>query len=381
MDSIDASEKSSCSQNSHINDIRSPPSFKGISFSKYKKTDVRNQLIENMKKGKIEPACYWTCELICAGHFMEVWEIILYYVGKHIHLANPKLIIYLEMRFEMFRNIISQGHYINEIDLRNDKNIRQLFAEIISIITLSNKKHSFEPIKIVRSEEFDMTQMTERLKAPSMSYAEPIVNKEDPKELYIAINEFSYNISKDRRNMATASYWIEWIIEFDAICKKRKEPCLCVCRSHVPVEKKYQQDIIWIIWDSMFHYCNILENSFIDKLLKSLFQVFCIKYTTASCKKRRNLLYFAVALLTETIPTNIELVQNKLLVQNVVLKIDEIYKQIKKNEESPNTEYLFANMEKQNNFEKSILKMQLMNTMDTLSRPIASNNNNESNDI
>ena len=47
-----------------INDIRTSPNFKGISFSRYKKTEVRNQLIENMLKGKIEPACYWCAELL-----------------------------------------------------------------------------------------------------------------------------------------------------------------------------------------------------------------------------------------------------------------------------------------------------------------------------
>jgi len=69
-----------------INDVRTPTEFKGESFSKYKKAEVRNQLIENMSKGKIEPACYWSAELICAGHFMELWETILHYCGKHIHL-------------------------------------------------------------------------------------------------------------------------------------------------------------------------------------------------------------------------------------------------------------------------------------------------------
>ena len=52
------------------------------------------------------------------------------------------------------------------------------------------------------------------------------------------------------------------------------------------------------------------------------------------------------------------------MIQNIVLKIDEIYKQIKKNEKSPKTEYLFANIESENTLEKSLKKMQLMNSMD-----------------
>jgi hypothetical protein len=259
---------------------------------------------------------------------------------------------------------MAQKHYINEIDLRNNATIRQIFAEVISTITLSNKKHSFESIKINREEEFDMTQMTERLKAPTVKYAEPIIQKEDPKELFIAINEFSYNISTDKRNMVSASYWIEWVVDFDNICKTRKQPCICFRRSYVPVENKYQKDCVWVLWDALFHYSKLLENTYIDKLMQSLFQLFCIKYTPASCKKRRYLLYFAVSLITEPVPTNIELIANKSIVMNTVLKIDEIYKQIKKNEESPNTEYLFANLEKQTNFEKSIRKMDLVNSLD-----------------
>ena len=111
-----------------------------------------------------------------------------------------------------------------------------------------------------------------------------------------------------------------------------------------------------------------MNNTFIDKLMNGLFDIFSIRYTTASCKKRRYLLYFAVALLTEPVPTNIELIQKKDVIDNVLTKIDQIYKQIKKNEESPNTDYLFANMEKQNTFEQSMKRMELVNSM-TFSKP------------
>jgi hypothetical protein len=75
------------------------------------------------------------------------------------------------------------------------------------------------------------------------------------------------------------------------------------------------------------------------------------------------LLYFAVALLTEPVPNNIELMPQKPMIQNIVDKINEIYKQIKKSEESPNTDYLFAGIKDNSAFESSMKKMELMNSM------------------
>jgi hypothetical protein len=347
-----------------INDIRTPPQFRGISFSGFKKTDVQKQMTENMKKGKVEQACYWCAELICAGHFADVWEIIFHYFGKHIHQGNPKIALYLQMRYGVFKNIMENGKFTVELNLRNNKQIRQLFAEIISILTISNKTHSFEPIKINRQEEFDLTQMSERLKADSVRYAEPCFLKEDSKELYIAMNEFAYHLSAESQNSIQACYWIEWVIDFDMLCKKRKEPTRSEYRAFVQVETKYKRDTIWILWDLLFHYSAKLGNAWIDKIMRALFDIFCAKYTTASCKKRRYLLYYAVGLVTQPVCLTIEVITNKTIVQNVVENIETIYKQITKNKIAPNTEYLFSGLQKERNFEDSMKKMDIMNSMD-----------------
>jgi hypothetical protein len=75
-----------------------------------------------------------------------------------------------------------------------------------------------------------------------------------------------------------------------------------------------------------------------------------------------------VSLLTETIPENIEVITNKSTIETIKNKINIIYKQIKKNEESPNTDYLFANLERENTFEQSMRKMEIVNSMDFLSK-------------
>ena len=357
-------ELPSVNDNTTINDARQPGDFKGITFSNYKKLSVRNQLIQNIINGRIEPACYWCCELICAGHFMDVWENILHYVGKHIHIGNPKIVIYLEKRFELFRSIVENANCTHEIQLRNHPTIRELFSEIICTLTTSNRKHSFEPIKINREEEFDMTQMTERLKAPSINYADNILKPDDPKELFIAVNEFSYHLSKDSHSVFNACYWIEWIIEFELICKKRKQSSKCETRVYIPVENKFKNDIIWIMWDAIFKKCDTLKNPYITQLLTSLRNIFCIKYSAGTAKKRRYLLYFAVALVVEHVPTDVPLTANKQIITNVVSQINLIYKQIKKNEQKPTSDYLFKNLEKEVAFEKSLRRMEMVNSID-----------------
>ena len=346
-----------------INDIRLPGQFKGETFSGFKKTEVRNQLVENLKKGKVEPACYWCAELVCAGQYIDVWEIILYFLGKHIHLGNPKMAIYIQMRYQIFRNIIEQGYYTSDLQLRNNPNIRKLFAEIICNIAMSNRKPSFETIKINRREEFDITHIHERLKASSIEFIQPIFKPKDPQELLIALNEFAYNVSSEVKNMNNACYWIEWLIEFDHVCKGNREPTRCQARDY-PVENKFRRDIIWLVWDVIFHESGQRNNDFLAKVHSALLELFCIKYTTAASKKRRYLLYFAVEILTEPIMAAGDIVADKAVLETVITHIDQVYKQIKQNEHSPNTEYLFSNIEKERTFEQTIRKMEMMNSMD-----------------
>jgi hypothetical protein len=361
---IEKSEKqqTSISDILEINDIRDSSDFKGYSFSNYKKTEVKKKLIDSILSQKIEPACYWCAELVCAGHFSEIWEIILYYTSKYIYIGNPKIAIYLEMRYNTFRNNMNQGTFISELDARNNDKIRKLFAEIICTLALSEKKPAFEQIKIKSHDDFDMTQLSNKLKAPNTDYVRDNMKPKDPRELIIAMNELSYSLSSDSKNMASACYWIEWTLEFESICKKRKQLIKCEVRNY-KVENKCRNNIIWIIWDILLDYATLQNNRLIEKTMQSLNNLFCIKFTDASPKKRRYLLYYAVSLITETVNTNVEILPNKVILQNVTDKIEMIYKQIKVNEIAPKTEYLFNGIDKKKSIEKSLKQMELVNSI------------------
>ena len=348
----------------NISDIRTE--FKNITFSKFQKSKARQELLNTIYNNKIENANYWAAEFICAGHFLDLWDIIILYSTKYIHSGNPKLSIYLNMRYKNFTSIINSGYSNNLIVLRNNIKIRKLFAEIICILCYSNKKHNYQQIKLNKTEEFDLTNISNKFKAPNVSYVKNIFKDDDPNELFIPFNELIYNINI--KNSIECCYWYEWIIEYENICKKKKKKCICQARTYAP--NGTHNDIIWIIWDILFYYANennsILNNKnnlpIINKIIDSLYNLFIIKYKASFKTKRKYIIYFAFSILIDTIDYNIPITNYSENIKAIVDKINNLYRDIKKNEISPNTDYLFKDIKK-TNMEKTIEKIEMINNL------------------
>jgi len=349
-----------------INDVRLQKDFKGITFSEFKRSDVKKELLSSLIKSKIEPACYWSAEFVCAGLYSELWDIIIFFYSKYVHLGNPKMANYLELRIQQFKEIVQNGYINQELRMRNNTRIRNLFGEIICVLCEAERKHSFDEIKI-KITDFDMTQLNEKLKAPNLYYAKNVFLKEDPTELYVAVNELCFHLSKDSKSIIDVCYWIEWIMEFENVCRAKRDKCVCERRTNIPVDSKFQLDIVWIIWDAFMREIESdpIHKKIKKKVIDSLLSLFVLKYTPTTYKKRKFIMYFVASLLIEPVHWNEVIVKDKTKekIASIITKMDSIYKQIKHNEKSPNTDYLFKNLN-QSNLEKTIEKLEAMNTLE-----------------
>lgn len=346
---------------SEINDLRVENDFKGNTFSKFKKTEVKKELLNSLIASKIEPACYWSAELVCSGHYFDLWEIIIYFFSNFVHLGNSNIGIYIEMRINDFKTILNNGYSEYMLSLRNNNKIRLIFCEIMCVLCDAKRRHSFDNVKI-KTADLNLITIKDKFKAPSTEYGEEVFTSEDPKELFPFINELAYSVSMSGNNQISACYWIEWLFEYEQRCKALKEKLFCERRNFAMVDPKCQKDVIWIIWD-IFLKESQKKSKIIQKIINSLLNLFCLKYTSGCHKRRKNLMYLAISILCESFILEKEIIRHSQieLVNTIKNKIGVVYSQIKKNEVSANTDYLFMGL-KSTNLENTIQKLEKLNS-------------------
>jgi hypothetical protein len=342
-----------------INDVRSQKEFQDIGFSGHKKTDVKKELMNALIQSNHEPACYWSAELICAGHYYETWEIFILFFCKYIHISNPKLCIYLKKRWLNFKSLLTNGYTEMELFARNDKKIRNLYCEVVCVLCNSNKNHLINGIKISEA-DFEVKSMQEKLVSEDVIHINHLFRTKDPRELFMAYNEFFYHLQN--KHPRDACYWMEWIMSFERKLAMDKNSLKSERRNFQEVETKYQTDVVWMIWDAFFNEAIEKSISTTHQIIQSCLSLFAIKYTSSRYNKYKLMMYFLIQVLTEPEMQSMktEVIPNKQILPYFLENLNHIYAQIKKNERSPRMEYLHTEGTK-SNLSKTIENIEMMN--------------------
>ena len=286
-----------------IEDIRTEDQFKVMTFSKYKRTDVKREWMNTMNKGLLEACCNWTTELICSGLLLDVWELIFLYSFRHIHRGNPKLPLYLDMRYQGFKKIMEDT---TVLEVRNNPEIRKLFLEMVCVLASSKRSHAYEIVPIPKEEGIPKT----RLKAPTIEFNKAF-RPNDPKELFIPMNEFSYMLHE--KNAIGACFWIEWLLAF---FHKRK----CV------LTDRQSKDPIWLVWETILVYA---KDPMVEKIVRASLSLFSAAYSPSSKEKRRFMMYYAITLCCEPVTFDVEIITNKKIIEQAYVKGDLLFQEKK----------------------------------------------------
>jgi hypothetical protein len=280
-------------------------------FSNYKKSVAVKELMTSIYYQKNEDAYFWTAELLSSNCIIEIWDTYIDFMCKYTHIYNPKIPIYLHKKFLEFKEIA--GSTNDDIKLRNIDEIRRLFFTL-TLIFCSSKRECVLDIPVFQF-NFEIDKMYTNLKAPNVSYIQNYFKNGDPKEYYIPLNELMFHL-KETKNKMDIFYWIEWIIEYDALLLKNKKQLQCVKRAFA-----VNTNIIWIIWEILL--------SFEKQPIDSLLELFSIKYKTN--KKKKCILHLCAMYIITKIDYNIPILETGLL-KNIEESINIAFEKIKKKE-------------------------------------------------
>ena len=328
-----------------ICDCRLDHEFGDITFSGFKKKDAIKELMACIQESKVEPACFWSAELVCAGHFAELWETLIVFYASHIHIGNPKIARYLELKANQFKDILSTAE-LNIHSMRNNSSIRRMFGEIVFVLCVSKRKNEFNAIKMKES-DFNMDVLHDKFKAyaeksPQLTAVfkhkaedeeeeEDVSSGYDPIELFPALNELAHCMSN--KNSIQAYYWMEWMFAYEQQ-RQKKGMLLCARRMFCTVPESHQRNLVWLLWELIRVETDSRNSRYLSQIVESLLFLFCMRFTKTTIKKRKSILYFVIALLSETSISTDEIVLKSNLESMAQIRqnIDFIYLQVKANE-------------------------------------------------
>lgn len=131
-----------------------------------------------------------------------------------------------------------------------------------------------------------------------------------------------------------ADYWVEWLLEFDKICRKKKERCQCARRDFAPQEDDGGKDVSFVLWDALLREGRTRPQKPIVTIMGSILELFKVRFSAGVKKRRRHMLYFAVSLLCEPLDLATDTIHNESALVSVLANLDVVYSQVKQGESS-----------------------------------------------
>lgn len=285
-----------------VYDTRTVVDFQKFTFSGHLRAHVYKVLDENIKLGHADYSCYWALELLCSGLVHSMWETLFESAARHINRGAPNCFLYLVRMYEKFAPYETQYPILEMTNIRNNHDVRTLICEVAASLALCKKNKLPSLPKIKPEHDFLQLTIQENLKSPSANYARHLTKKDDPLDIYIALNEFVYCLRPETRDILKALYWASWILKYASRYKKaNKIEYFCNFRINIYVDDKYCRHIIWLIWEAVLDASQKSPQSGILKqYIECIYKLYCLRWTPSNLKSRSCFLIVAIQFICES---------------------------------------------------------------------------------
>jgi len=317
-----------------IHDIRTQKDFKGITICGYKRKDVINTFQNCMINNKLEDAIRWCVELHATGLNNNIWNCIKNIYFKYIHVNNPKYFFYLIKREKEYNNIISKYPKKHEIYTRNNQEIRNLYAELTSITTLTKKNNIFLPrsLPIINNKSFEKDDIHNRMISKDLDKINDIIFNTTTNEMKLALNEIANNLSLKSGTYENCIYWYLWLEKTENL-KKNNNNILFNTVINTVNENKYFDHWIFILWKILN---NISEES-IEKnnliYIKKIYNEYIKDFKLSKINSKKYYIFIVFYIIKNNVNWNINIFQNEYLIIQTNANINIMYENIIKNNE------------------------------------------------
>jgi hypothetical protein len=309
-----------------INDKRINKDLRTFTISGYKRTEVSIAFNRAMLNSKLEDANRWLVELHSSGHIEAIFKEISDVYMKYIHIKNPYFLFYYSKSIELVENILMNYPKPCNCLSRNNQELRNVLAELVSIICTSTKTELFSTRSLpkVSKYAFHAQDIRKRMIAKNTHNIYQYLNDRDPNEVKIALNEIVNLLYSDKKTFSSVTYWYLWLKKISMANKKLHKEFICKEYDVEGVACQYRTDWVWPLWNILLDY-SAKQKGIVKKFINRLYTSYTNNYRGFNSGYKQYILFFCFYICTNTLNLNIKIRQKEHLIIQAQANINKLY--------------------------------------------------------
>ena len=172
-----------------------------------------------------------------------------------------------------------------------------MLAEICFTVCNSLKTKSLGFMKIKES-DFNMLYLESKMIANNPNIISDKIKFGDPNETKIILNEFNYCLINKKYDMCV--YWLSWIFEWEKKNTKKDKMYVCGYREIQNIDKKYYNDLIWLVWEIILKEGMKHNNDLLNDSIQSLYKLYKYDYKSSNKSKKAYIILYSIKYFTDS---------------------------------------------------------------------------------